>query len=113
MGSLKRKNSRFGAVLFASILLWSTASSSARAQWVKLATFPGYISYCKFLTDSVGFVGLGMSPGMPLPQPPINLYRTTDGGVTWKQVVTPTGYSGEIGNIDMLDSVNGLLAMTV
>ena len=99
--------------LLLSLILFSAATETVQAQqWQKLATFPGYISYCTFLNDSIGFIGLGLSPGMPLPTPPINLYRTTDGGTTWTQVTTPTGYGGEIGNIVMVDANNGWLAMT-
>ncbi len=94
-----------------SLVLSVATGNLAHAQWQKIATFDGYISYCKLLNDSVGFIGLGMSPGMPLPQPPLNVYRTTDGGTTWRQVVTPAGYGGEIGDIEMVDAMNGWLAV--
>ncbi len=93
-------------------LVWQTDQLRAQT-WQRLATFDGYISFVKFLNDSIGFVGLGLSPGATLQQPPIQLYHTTDGGKTWKVVVTPSGYSGEIADIQMVDSVNGWLAMTV
>ncbi|MFI5201027.1 MAG: WD40/YVTN/BNR-like repeat-containing protein, partial [Candidatus Kapaibacterium sp.] len=106
---------RFASVLASFLCFWIIAAfgaSPARAQWQKLATFDGYISCVRFVNDTLGFVGLGLSPGMPLPQPPIKVYRTTDGGLTWYPATVPQGYSGEIGDIQMVDTKNGWLAIT-
>ncbi len=79
--------------------------------WQKLATFDGYICLAKFLDANTGFVALGLTPGWLSPQP-VGVYKTTDGGQSWVQCTTPSGYSGEIGDILMTDSLNGWLAMT-
>ena len=92
-------------------MIVACGASPARAQWTKLATFDGYISCVRFVNDTLGFVGLGLSSGMPLTQPPIKVYRTTDGGLTWYAATVPGGYSGEIGDIQMVDTHNGWLAM--
>jgi hypothetical protein len=86
----------------------------AQAQWKKLATFDGYICLAKFLDANTGFVGLGVSPGRSVPGPsPIELYKTTDGGKNWMKATIPSGYGGDIGDLLMVDSMNGWLAMTV
>ncbi len=106
---------RFLSVLASFLCLWIIAGSGvspARAQWTKLATFDGYISCVRFVNDTLGFVGLGLSPGMPLTAPPIKVYRTTDGGLTWNPATVPQGYSGEICDIQMADTKNGRLAIT-
>ena len=88
---------------------------SAQAQtWKTLHTFDGYICLAKFLDANTGFVGLGVSPGRVVDGPsPIELYKTTDGGKTWVKATIPSGYGGDIGDILMVDSMNGWLAMTV
>ena len=91
----------------------SIVGSQASAQgWTKLHTFDGYICLAKFLDANTGFVGLGVSPGR-VPTGPVGVYKTTDGGKTWMQATIPSGYGGEIGDILMVDSMNGWLAMTV
>ncbi|HEX5315703.1 MAG TPA: choice-of-anchor D domain-containing protein, partial [Candidatus Kapabacteria bacterium] len=102
-------------VVFLLCFLGSFASGVRPAQaqsWKKIGTFNGYICIAKFLNEKVGFVGLGVSPGSPH-QSPVELYKTTDGGASWDQATIPGGYGGEIGDILMVDSLHGWIAMTV
>ena len=96
------------------VVSFSFAVRPAKAQWKTLHTFDGYICLAKFLDANTGFVGLGVSPGRSVPGPsPIELYKTTDGGKTWTKATIPSGYGGDMGDILMVDPMNGWLAMTV
>jgi photosystem II stability/assembly factor-like uncharacterized protein len=104
----------FGSSLGVSILMLISmiGAGSAEAQsWMKLGTFKGYICLAKFLDANTGFVGFGVSPGKGVTCS-IELEKTTDGGKTWVKATIPSGYGGEIGDILMVDSLNGWLAMT-
>ncbi len=79
--------------------------------WSKIGTFNGYICLAKFLDENTGFVGLGISPGKPL-NGPVGLYKTTNGGTSWITCVIPGGYGGQIGDLIMVDSLHGWVAMT-
>ncbi len=115
-GSTMFRNVLFSLRLLKAFLLsaYILLPLSALAQgWTKIGVFDGAISLVKFVDENNGFVGLGMSPGRPnYPQPPIELYRTSDAGKTWRKCVTPPGYSGEIADVLMTDSLHGWLAMT-
>ncbi|MFI5201028.1 MAG: T9SS type A sorting domain-containing protein [Candidatus Kapaibacterium sp.] len=92
----------------------SGARLAGAQTWTKVHTFDGYICLAKFLDENTGFVGLGVSPGRVVDGPsPIELYKTTDGGKTWIKATIPSGYGGDIGDLLMVDSMNGWLAMTV
>ena len=97
------------------VLIAILGSDSVLAQsWKKIGTFDGYICLVKFLDANTGFVGLGISPGKYVSgASPVELDKTTDG---WQDVGVktsiPSGYGGEIGDILMVDSLNGWLAMT-
>ncbi len=95
------------------LLLVILGAGSAEAQpWTKLHTFDGYISLVKFLNTNTGFVALGIAPGKPANGPsPVELDKTTDGGKTWIKCSIPSGYGGEIADLNMVDSLNGWIAM--
>jgi hypothetical protein len=104
---------RFIRVLGFLISIFVSDAGNAQS-WKKIATFDGYICFSKFLDANIGFVGLGISPGLIHNGPaPIELYKTTNGGTSWKKVSIPTNFvgGGEIGDLIMVDSMNGWIAM--
>jgi hypothetical protein len=60
-----------------------------------------------FLNESVGFAGIGIGPGASYTSSH-DIYKTTDGGTTWVKTKTPAPIgTGDVTQINMLDSING------
>jgi photosystem II stability/assembly factor-like uncharacterized protein len=114
MKHLNRKITSSNVIRMLLLTLFVAGAGSAEAQsWKKIGTFDGYICLAKFLDANTGFVGLGISPGKSVSGPgPVELDKTTDGGKTWIKASIPSGYGGEIGDLIMVDSLHGWLAMT-
>ncbi len=106
-----KRFSLFGVHLCLWIIPILISGTLCAQTWTKLHTFDGYICLAKFLDANTGFVGFGVSPGKGLTCA-IELDKTTDGGKTWVKATIPGGYGGEIGDILMVDSLHGWLAMT-
>ncbi len=106
-----KRFSLFGVHLCLWIIPILISGTLCAQTWTKLHTFDGHICLAKFLNANTGFVGIGTSPGSQVGNGPVALYKTTDGGTTWSEVSIPSGYSGEIGDILMVDSLHGWLAM--
>jgi len=113
--NLKTPFNRLLVLLLSLLVSFAAGLSTAKAQtWKKIGTLDGYISLVKFLDANTGFVGVGVPPGKPVTGPsPLELQKTTDGGKTWFKVSIPTGYGGAIADLNMVDSLNGWIAMAV
>lgn len=73
-------------------------SVSGFSSWKIIARFNATINASFFFNEQRGFIGLDGNNGIK---------RTSDGGKTWKDCITPIGYSGFITDIFMKDSLNG------
>jgi photosystem II stability/assembly factor-like uncharacterized protein len=74
-----------------------------------ISKFPAPISCVTFTSPQVGFVGLGLGPGGILGQ--VGIYKTIDAGKTWVETSIPSGYTGDVSQILMLDDKNGWAAI--
>lgn len=70
-----------------------TLSFDAIAQWEKISTLPCRVRIIEMLDQRVGFIGTGEVPTSS-PDGPVSIFKTTDGGNTWKQTNTPSNYVG-------------------
>jgi photosystem II stability/assembly factor-like uncharacterized protein len=91
-------------------LIVAGVSSTAKAQtWEKLAALPYPVASMYFFTPQEGFVGTGRIIGFtPVPA---KIYRTTNGGESWKEMQVPGGYSGGVMDIHMTDRAHGWAAV--
>lgn len=100
-------------ILILAIIGVAGLTLSVRAQtWTNIGTFDSYISFVKFFDANTGFVGTGVSSGKGVTGP-VEIEKTTDGGKTWVRAKIPGGYTGEIGDIIMVDALTGWCAMTI
>ncbi len=74
------------------------------SSWKLVKQLPNGISCGFFLTSNYGFVGEGkFTHNVAFP----SIYRTNDGGTTWRQCNTPFAAQGFISSIYMVDSLVG------
>ncbi len=95
------------------VLLWivpvALGAGTAHAQsWQTLARLPEIINSSFFFNSDTGFVGSGATVGAPNSRlVPINIYRTTDGGLSWAAMSVPPNVQGSVSSIFMVDQKNG------
>ena len=87
-----------GVIIFFSFLVFF--QSAGFATWQKVAQFPATVNSSFFFNEQRGFVAMDGYNGIK---------RTSDGGKTWKDCITPSPsiYYGNITDIFMRDSLNG------
>ncbi len=91
--------------IFVVILL--TAPMSLCAQWKLVATLPSPCDCGFFYDESTGFVGTGIRNNFNYPA---QIFHTSDGGATWRQMSTPDIY-GAVTSIQMLGPNNGFASI--
>ena len=89
------------------ILLMFCGALSARAGWNLLKTFSSPIVSGFFFDPDNGLIGMGSSKT----NPPLAIYWTTNGGVTWTQSVTPGGGKGRVTSIFMKNAKTGYASL--
>ncbi|MFI5263071.1 MAG: hypothetical protein ACHQM6_00990 [Candidatus Kapaibacterium sp.] len=78
----------------------------SQLHWQKVGTFPNRIATVCFTDENNGFVSTGIVPGGTLPS--VKLFRTQDGGKSWKEVFVQFLNSRYgIQDVFMIDKQNG------
>src|SRR2546421_7344878 len=88
-----------GGIIFISFIF---SSFPGFATWKKIAQFPSSVYTSFFFNEQRGFIGFGN-----LTSSDTIIKRTYDGGKTWLDCTTPSGYTGYMTDIFMKDSLNG------
>ena len=80
------------------------SESSAQFQWQKIFTAPNRVAIIYFYNSDLGFIGIGVPSGSSLAPA---IFRTADGGISWKAAQTPHGSGFGVNDILMEDELNG------
>ncbi len=103
-----RSEQLFAGILCALMVLFIGTRAVRAQSWQTLARLPQIVNCSFFFDTSMGFAGSGATYGAPNSRTePINIYRTTNGGLSWSPMVVPQGYLGSVSSIFMVDHNNG------
>jgi Secretion system C-terminal sorting domain len=98
----------FGILFLLFIIPVLGVGSSVAQTWQTLAPLPQISNSSFFFDSNTGFAGSGATIGAPNSRPePINIYRTTNGGLSWTPMQVPQNYQGSVSSIFMIDTMNG------
>jgi photosystem II stability/assembly factor-like uncharacterized protein len=104
----REHNLRAGALMVLLIVPFLGVGSTEAQTWQTLAPLPQLINSSFFFDTINGFACSGATIGAPNTQPePINIYRTTNGGLSWTAMQVPQNYEGSVSSIFMVDTMNG------
>ena len=99
---------RFSAVITAlSVAAISIPAIAIAQDWTQIGSLPGLITAGFFFDTQSGFVACSLAP---------NLFKTTNGGITWTQIILPPDVQvpgGEITSINMTDRANGWFSLSL
>ncbi len=105
---LKNYNGTFGILFLLFIVPFLGGDSSQAQTWQTLAPLPQISNSSFFFDSDTGLAGSGATIGAPNSRPePINIYRTTNGGLNWTPMQVPQNYQGSVSSIFMVDNMNG------
>ncbi|HEY3875343.1 MAG TPA: hypothetical protein VGM92_07685, partial [Candidatus Kapabacteria bacterium] len=83
------------------------STASAQYTWTWLTKFPTCIGSAYFFDENHGLIGSGVRWDLYTGNGPCAIYRTTDGGLSWKASQVPTTIKGAVTAISMQDSLIG------
>src|SRR5438093_1517110 len=113
--TLPRMKKHFGTLPlilmgFALLIAVNMLPQRALAQWQKMVQFDQLCDCGFFLDENTGLVGTGIRSQAWLPA---EIFRTTDGGITWTNAVVPFLDSAGVTSILMVDPKIGYATVSV